>query len=90
MAACTIDVRRHRHAGLVLLAACHVAGTRTLHLSHTTLVVEALCGIEADRHGEPDLAMICEECLEQAVSLGVDISLWFDQATNTLLLPLAA
>ena len=74
----------------MLLGACHIAGTRTLHLSHTTLVAEALCGIEADHHGEPDLATICQECLEHAVSLGADISLWFDEATNTLLLPLAA
>jgi|KBSMisStaDraftv2_1062788.scaffolds.fasta_scaffold2103217_1 hypothetical protein len=86
----SIGVRRHRHAGVVLLAACHGAGTRTLHLSHTTLVVEALCGIEADHHGEPDLAMICDQCLEQALLLGADISLWFDQATNRQLLPLAA
>lgn len=76
--------------GLVVLAACHVAGTRTLHLSHTTLVVEALCGIDADHHGEPDLATICDHCLEHVVSLGADVSLWFDQATNTQQLPLAA
>ena len=67
---------------------------RVVHFTHTTLVVEALCGEVADRHGEPDLSVLCEECLEHARLLGVDIEVWVTRVETTveidLSLPLAA
>ncbi len=73
----------------MLLVPCHVEGTRVLHLSHTALVVEALCGIEADAHEAPDLAVICEECLEHALFLGADVGAFVEIALPQRL-PLAA
>lgn len=35
---------------------------RIVHLTTTTLVAEALCGTTVDADGEPDLALLCEEC----------------------------
>ena len=54
----------------MLLEPAHAEGTRVVHLTHTTLVVEALCGEPADLHGEPDLAVLCDDCLEHARALG--------------------
>ena len=68
------------------LAACHVSGSRTLHLSHTTLVVESLCGMTVDLDGEPDLPVICDECLEHATELGADVGHWFDAGVTPQLL----
>ena len=60
----------------MLLEPAHAEGTRVVHLTHTTLVVEALCGESADLHGEPDLAVLCDDCLEHARALGVDVEMW--------------
>ena len=38
----------------MLLEPGYAEGTRVVHLTHTTLVVEALCGEQAELHGEPD------------------------------------
>ena len=35
---------------------------RIVHLTISTLVAEALCGTTVDADGEPDLALLCEEC----------------------------
>jgi hypothetical protein len=59
----------------VLLHAGHLKGTRVVHLTHTTLVLEGLCGDAVDLHGEPDLAVICLECLELARAVGADLLL---------------
>ncbi len=54
-----------------VFAAGHVTGSRIAHLTHTILVADALCGeIGIDRLGEPDLAVVCEECESVAVSVG--------------------
>ena len=58
-------------AARMLLEPGYAEGTRVVHLTHTTLVVEALCGEQAELHGEPDLAVLCDECLEQP-ALGVE------------------
>ena len=41
----------------------HRDGHRVVHLTHTTLFAEALCGEAAiDCLGTPDLVVLCEEC----------------------------
>ena len=74
----------------MLLEPAHAEGTRVVHLTHTTLVVEALCGEPADLHGEPDLAVFCNDCLEHARALGVDIQVWVTEVQIDVQLPLAA
>ena len=44
----------------------HVDGDRTVHLTHTTLVHEALCGAVVDCDGEPAGGTLCLDCLEHA------------------------
>ncbi len=60
----------------MLLHAGHVDGTRIVHLTHTRLCAEGLCGETVELDGEPDLALICDECLELAVVAGVDVTVW--------------
>lgn len=59
-------------------------------LTHTSLVVEALCGADIRFHGEPDVAVICVECLEVADSHGIDATAWSRETLVTVRLPLAA
>jgi hypothetical protein len=49
-----------------------------VHLTHTTLVCEALCGEEEPVvwDGEPDAAVICSACDELARALGLDPAAW--------------
>ena len=72
------------------LHAGHSGGSRTVHLTHTTLVVEALCGESIGFHGEPDLAVVCVECLEVAVSFDIDVSGWSGESLVVVHFPLAA
>jgi hypothetical protein len=74
----------------MLLEPAHAEGTRVVHLTHTTLVVEALCGEVADLHGEPDLAVLCNECLEHARAFGVSVEIRITEVQIDLQLPLAA
>ena len=74
----------------MLLEPGYAEGTRVVHLTHTTLVVEALCGEPAGLHGEPDLAVLCDECLEHARALGIDIEVWVTEVQIDVQLPLAA
>ena len=74
----------------MLLEPAHAGGTRVVHLTHTTLVVEALCGEPVDLHGEPDLAVLCDDCLEHAQALGVDVEIWITEIQIDVQLPLAA
>jgi hypothetical protein len=68
----------------------HADGTRTVHLTHTTLVVVALCGETIDSHDHPDLALICEECFALAQAGGADVSLWITEIQIQAVFPLAA
>jgi len=72
------------------LAAGHNESSSTLHLTHTSLLAEALCGEEVSHHGEPELALICERCLAEADAAGADVSLWLERVEVVLPLPLAA
>ena len=74
----------------MLLEPAHAEGTRVVHLTHTTLVVEALCGEVVDLHGEPDLAILCDACLEHAGALGVSVEIRITEMQIDLQLPLAA
>jgi hypothetical protein len=74
----------------MLLQPAHLAGTRIVHVTHTTLVVEALCGEAVDLHGEPDLPVICGDCLELARAARADISLWIAEVEIQTGLLLAA
>ena len=47
-----------------------------VHLTHTRLVGDALCGAEVTHLGFPDLAVICEECDQLAVAAGGDRAEW--------------
>jgi hypothetical protein len=47
-----------------------------VHLTHTTLVGDALCGAEVASLGFPDLAVICGECDQLAVEAGGDRAEW--------------
>ena len=72
------------------LQPAHVAETRIVHLTHTTLVIESLCGEQADIHGEPDLPVLCDECFVIALRAGADVSSWLTDIAGEVVLPLAA
>jgi hypothetical protein len=72
------------------LAAGHHEGSPTLHLTHTTLFAEALCGARVSLQGEPEHALICEHCLAEADAAGADVSLWLERVEVVVALPLAA
>jgi hypothetical protein len=74
----------------MLLEPGYAEGTRVVHLTHTTLVVEALCGEQAEFHGEPDLGVLCDECLEHARLLGVEVEIRVTEVHIDVHLPLAA
>ncbi len=40
----------------------HTEGSRIVHLTARSFLVEALCGEPVDLDGEPDIAVICEDC----------------------------
>jgi hypothetical protein len=67
------------------------AGSAVVHLTHTTLVSDALCGCEPVAFdGEPELAVICDECDRIASELGGDRAAWMRVAAVTVALPRAA
>lgn len=54
----------------------HVEGTRIVHLTERSFLVEALCGEAVAIDGEPDVAVICEDCHALAVGAGGDPAAW--------------
>jgi hypothetical protein len=55
----------------------YVDGSAIVHLTHTTLSDEALCGeAVVDVDGEPDLAIVCEECDRIGREVGQDQDEW--------------
>ncbi len=40
----------------------YFADSRVVHLTRSSLLTDALCGELLTFHGEPDLAVICEQC----------------------------
>jgi hypothetical protein len=60
-----------------MFALGHATGSRTVHLTETSLVNDAICGETGiDRLGEPDLATICDACDALATAAGGDPATW--------------
>lgn len=59
-------VRPRKDTEAMQLSPGHVTGEHTVHLTHTSLVREALCGAVVDCDGEPDGALLCPLCAEEA------------------------
>ena len=55
-------VRPVRNARGVEFYAGHTEGSRIVHLTARSFLVEALCGEPVHLDGEPDIAVICEDC----------------------------
>jgi len=68
----------------------HVEGSRIVHLTARSFLVEALCGEPACLDGEPDIAVICEECDRLGREAGGDPGTWVAEATVRVELRLAA
>ena len=49
-------------------------GSAIVHLTHTALVADALCGEAVAFSGLPDLAVICDECSRLAGAAAVDLA----------------
>jgi len=69
-------VRVRRDAYPVEVYAGHVESTRVVHLTARSFLVESLCGEAVGLDGDPDVAVICEECHELAVAYGGDPESW--------------
>jgi hypothetical protein len=54
----------------------HVEGMRIVHLTTRSFLVESLCGETVGVDGEPESAVICEECHALAVAAGGDPEAW--------------
>ena len=54
----------------------HVDGTRIVHLTERSFLVEALCGEIVGIEGEPDVAIICDDCHALAMGAGGDPAAW--------------
>jgi hypothetical protein len=54
----------------------HVKTSRIVHLTQASFLSEALCGEAVGLDGEPDLAVICEDCDRLAREAGGDPDRW--------------
>jgi hypothetical protein len=61
---------------LVEFYAAHVKRSRIVHLTQASFLTEALCGEPVGLDGEPDLAVICEDCDRLACEAGGDPDGW--------------
>lgn len=66
-----------RRLACVLFQSGHVEDDHVVHLTHTTLMVEAICGELITHHGAPHEPVACESCLEIVVELGLDVTEWY-------------
>jgi len=71
-----VGVRPSSNPETVHPYAGHVEGTRIVHLTARSFLVESLCGEVVGLDGEPDVAVICEECHALAVEAGGDHESW--------------
>jgi hypothetical protein len=60
----------------MLLRTGHGTTGCTVHLTHTSLVQDALCGEDVSYHGEPDQPVICQSCERIASDLGEQPDAW--------------
>jgi hypothetical protein len=68
----------------------HIDGSRVVHLTARSFFVEALCGEPVHLDGEPDIAVICEECDQLGRDAGGDPGEWVAEATVRVELRAAA
>ena len=54
----------------------HIEGTRVVHLTARSFLVEAVCGEIVGFDGEPEIPVMCDECHSLAVAGGGDPSAW--------------
>ena len=72
------------------LYAGHIDGSRVVHLTARSFLVEALCGVPVYLDGEPDIAVICERCDHLGREAGGDPGEWVAEATVRVELRVAA
>ena len=65
-------------------------GTRVVHLTSRSFLVEALCGEPVHLDGEPDIAVICEDCDRLGREAGGDPDEWVTEAAIDVELRAAA
>ena len=68
----------------------HIEGSRLVHRTVRSFLVEALCGEPVHLDGEPDLAVICEDCDGLGREAGGDPAEWFTDAVAGVELRAAA
>jgi hypothetical protein len=83
-------VRRVRNARGVEFYAGHTEGSRVVHLTEYSFLVEALCGEPVHLDGEPDRAVICEECDRLGREADGDPGEWVSGGDVRVELPAAA
>ena len=80
----------YANARRVELDARHIEGSRIVHLTVRSFLAEALCGEPVQRNGEPDIALICEDCDRLGREAGGDPAEWVVGATVRIELRAAA
>ena len=83
-------VRPVRNARGVEFYAGHTEGSRIVHLTARSFLVEALCGEFAHLDAEPDIAVICEDCDRLGREAGGDPGEWVTEAVVCVELRAAA
>lgn len=83
-------VRPVRDARGVEFYAAHTEGSRIVHLTERSFLVEALCGEPVHLDGEPDIAVICENCNRLGREAGGDPGEWVSGAAVRVELRAAA
>jgi hypothetical protein len=68
----------------------HTEGSRVVHLTARSFLVEALCGGPVQLDGEPDIAVICEDCDRLGREAGGDPGEWVSHAAFRVELRAAA
>ena len=58
----------------------HTDGSRTVHLTTHSFFAEALCGEPVHLDGEPDIAVICEDCDRLGREAGGNPDEWVTEA----------
>ena len=68
----------------------HNEGSQIVHLTARSFLVEALCGEPVHLDGEPDIAVICEDCDRLGREAGGDPGEWITEAAVRVELRAAA
>jgi hypothetical protein len=68
----------------------HIEGSRIVHLTAHSFFVEALCGESVHLDGEPDIAIVCEDCDRLGREADGDPSEWIGCAAVRVPLRAAA